>query len=283
MARRKQEQLLQLLDSRRGVARVETVVESGVSRYEIGQAVEHGLLVRPARGWVAVPDADPMLVGAARTGVVLTCVTQARRLGLWVHEQRPDIHVGATPGSRGRKPRKLRVHWARPVVARHPDQLEDPIENVLAIVAECEPYEQALATWESALNKGLVDHEVLAALPLRPAARRLRREAWPFSDAGLETYLRPRLRWLRIPMYFQTWIAGHRVDALIGDRLVLQVDGATHTGSQRSADIRHDAELKLRGFHVIRVSYAQVMHEWHIVQDLIMRAVAQGLHLARGA
>ena len=163
---------------------------------------------------------------------------------------------------------------------RHPDALEDPIENVLAIVAECEPYEQALATWESALTKGLTDRSLLHRLPLRPAARRLLADAQPFADAGLETYLRPRLRWLRLPLSLQTWISGHRVDALIGARLVLQIDGATHVGEQRSEDIRHDAELKLMGYHVIRVSYRQVMHEWHIVQNLIMRAVAQGLHRA---
>jgi very-short-patch-repair endonuclease len=51
-------------------------------------------------------------------------------------------------------------------------------------------------------------------------------------------------------------------------------------GAQRSEDIKHDAELKLQGYHVIRVSYTQVMFNWPAVQDLIMRAVAQGLHLA---
>ena len=77
----------------------------------------------------------------------------------------------------------------------------------------------------------------------------------------------------------QAWISGHRVDFLIGERLVLQIDGATHTGAQRTADIRHDAELMLMGYHVIRVGYAQVVHDWPAVQQLIMHAVAQGLHL----
>lgn len=190
------------------------------------------------------------------------------------------MHVRATPGSRGGKPAEWRVHWARPMVPRHPDALVDPIENVLAMVAACEPYEQALATWESALNRRLVERDQLEALPWGPAARRLLAEAWPFSDAGLETYLRPRLRWLRIPLYFQTWIGGHRVDALLGERLVLQIDGGTHVGAQRDADIRHDAQLKLMGYHVIRIGYHQVMREWHAVQDQIMRAVAQGMHRA---
>jgi hypothetical protein len=35
----------------------------------------------------------------------------------------------------------------------------------------------------------------------------------------------------------------------------------------------------LLGYHVIRVGYVQVIDRWHTVQDVIMRAVALGLHL----
>lgn len=261
-----------------GVGRTKTLRARGVSRYDIAKGMEAGAVVAVRQGWVALPQADRMLVEAARHGVVLTCVTQARRLGLWVHAEKPGLHLGATPGSTGHKPGSARVHWAKPLVPRHPDVLEDPVENVLALIADCEPHEQALATWESAINKGLVSRGALERLPWKSVARDLLAEAWPFSDAGLETYLRPRLAWLRIPLRFQAWIAGHRVDALIGDRLVLQIDGATHVGAQRSEDIRHDAELKLLGYHVIRIGYHQMMQQWPAVQDV--STVAQGLHRA---
>lgn len=280
MRETRQTRLLRAVQEVGGVARVERLRERGVSRHDLETALAEGIIRRLRVGWVALPTADRALMSAARLGVVLTCVTQARRLGIWVHDELPDVHVGATPGSRGGKPRDVRVHWAKPMIPRHPDALMDPIENVLAMVAVCEPYEQALATWESALNKGVVEREQLDGLPWSPAGRRLLAEAWPFADAGLETYLRPRLQWLRLPLYFQTWIAGHRVDALIGERLVVQIDGATHVGRQRDSDIRHDAELKLMGFHVIRVGYHQMMREWHAVQDQIMRAVARRMHRA---
>lgn len=270
--------LVRTVVARGGVARVADLQDRGFRRGDITRGVECGAIVRVRPGWIAVPDADPLLVGAARHGVVLSCVTQARRLGLWVHQERPAVHVAAPPRSSGGKPASLRVHWALPVVPRHPGALEDQIENVLALVAECEPFEQALATWESALNKGTVNREVLGRLARTPASRRLFADALPFADAGLETYVRTRLAWLRIPITFQIWIAGHRVDTLIGARLVIQTDGASHVGAQRSEDIRHDAELRLMGYHVIRVSYRQMMDQWHVVQDLIMRAVALGLH-----
>jgi len=243
-------------------------------------AVRSGVLVRPRGGWLAVPDADPELLAAARDGVVLTCATQARRLGLWVlRGDRPHVaapaHAGAVRTGPG-----LVVHWAAPLVPRSPGSLEDPIENVLALAASCLPHEEALAIWESALRRGPVDIPGLSRLPLSGRARELLEEANPFADSGLETVIPLRLRWLRLRIVPQAWIAGHRVDFLIGDRLVLQVDGGTHVDAQREEDVRHDAQLMLMGFRVIRVGYHQVLHDWPAVQDLIMRAVAQGLHRA---
>ena len=59
---------------------------------------------------------------------------------------------------------------------------------------------------------------------------------------------------------------------------MLQIDGGHHVGQQRTSDIAHDAQLMLLGYHVIRVGYEQVVNDWPAVQDVIMRAVAQGLH-----
>jgi very-short-patch-repair endonuclease len=262
-----------------GVARVRVLTAGGVSPHVIGRALEQGALHRVRKGWLALPDADAFLVAAARAGVVLTCVTQARRLGLWVLHDGPP-HLGAPAHSGGVTPTGGHVHWARPPVPRHPDALADPIENVLAIAAACQPYEVARAIWESAIAQHLVAVAALRRLPLGPAARDLCDDVTPWSDSGLESIVSPRLRWLRLPIYPQAWILGHRTDFLIGERLVLQIDGGHHVGAQRATDVAHDALLALHGYHVIRVTYAQVIDHWHEVQDLIMRAVAQGLHLA---
>ena len=50
--------------------------------------------------------------------------------------------------------------------------------------------------------------------------------------------------------------------------------------SQRAEDLAHDAELMLRGYHVLRFTYAQIVGDWPAVQSAIMRALAQRLHLA---
>ncbi len=262
-----------------GVVRPSRLVREGHGRRQVSEAVSRGLVTRVRRDWIASPDADEFLVAAARTGTVVSCVTTAERLGLWVHERPAQPHV-AHPGRGKIAATTAVVHWQRAIVPRHPDLLEDGVENVLMTVAACRPYEQARAVWESALNKGLVDKRRLERLPWVGVARRLAQEVTPWADSGLETYFVTRLNWLRLPIRTQIWIEGHRVDFLIAERLVVQIDGGHHVGRQRSEDIRHDVALMLLGYHVIRVSYEQVMHRWPEVQEQIMQAVAQGLHRA---
>lgn len=250
----------------------------GFSRRTIEGQIAAAALVRPRNGWVALRSADPFLVAAARAGVVLSCVTQASRLGLWVLRE-DAVHVAAPPHRHvGEVRAGTRVHWAVPLVPRHPHVLVDPIENVLAIVASCLPYEEALVIWESAIRQGLVLQAELQRLPLPARARALLADSSPWSDSGLETLIPVRLKFLRLPIRPQVWIAGHHVDFLIDERLVLQVDGGHHVGVQRREDIAHDARLTLLGYHVIRIDYMQVVHAWHQVHDVIVRAVAQGLH-----
>lgn len=262
-----------------GVVRSRALVQAGISPHDIADAVCSGLLVRERRVWVAVPDADPQLRFAAREGVVLTCVTQAVRLKLWVLAA-PEPHVACHPHAGGVAVAGAVVHRHQPLVPRDPAHLVDPIENVLQLVAVCQPFEAALAVWDSALNRGLADKPALHALPLRGAARRILESASPFRDSGLETFVPVRLRWLRVAVRSQTWLFGRPVDFLIGDRLVLQIDGGHHVGAQRASDIAHDAELMLRGYHVIRVTYAQVVDHWPEVQERILAAIARGLHRA---
>ena len=272
-------ELLDAVRARGGVARSMTLQHAGFSPYVIAQAVAQGLLVRVRRVWVALPGADRELVSAARDGVILSCITQARRLGLWVLRE-PEYHVAASPHARGAVPAGIVVHWAEAVVPRHPDALVDPVENVLSLVAACQPYEAAMTIWESALRQDLVERAALMRLSLSGRARRILERAVPFADSGLETLFSVRLRWLRVRILPQVWILGHRVDFLIGERLIVQIDGGHHVGSQRTADIAHDAVLVAAGYHVIRLSYQQIIDDWPAVQDRIVRAVAAGLHRA---
>lgn len=261
------------------VAPVAALRDAGITAHDLKSAKSKGIIRVVRRGWVATTDADSMLVQAVRAGVVLSCVTVAARAGLWV----PDAsrtHVAAPPSSGHVAAGGAIVHWNKPVIPRNPHSCEDGIENALIIACTCVSPEDALVLCESALNKGMVSRTELLRLPLPPRARESLEAAQPYSDSGLETIVVRRLKWMKLPMLQQAWILGRPVDLLIGDRLVLQIDGGHHVDVQRSADIAHDALLKLHGFHVIRLSYDQVMNRWPEVQAIIMAAVAQELHLA---
>lgn len=272
-------EIIQALQQFDGVARIETLRRLGVTTYQLRRARESGLIRPVRRGWVALPTADRMLVAAATRGVVLSCVTLAARRGLWVLDA-SEPHVAAPPHAGHASTSRGVIHWGRPLFPRHPDSCEDSLENALVLAARCQPHEAALALWESAFAQAVVDPVVLGRAPLPPHARELLEQATPFADAGTESIFRTRLRWLRLAITPQVWILGHRVDFLIGERLVVQIDGGHHVDEQRTSDIAHDALLKLHGFHVIRISYSQLMHRWHEVHALILAAVAQRLHLA---
>ena len=88
--------LLTTVEGLGGVARVRTVLDAGNGRYALRAAIAEGRLLRIRRDWIALPTADRYLIAAARAGVVVSCITQARRLGLWVLEE-SNPHVAVNP------------------------------------------------------------------------------------------------------------------------------------------------------------------------------------------
>lgn len=264
------------LRSAGGIMRIRELEEKGFGRSRLRDLIARGRLIRPQRGWVALPGTDRELLHAAERGVLLSCMTVVRRRKLWSLERRGPLHVAARSPHSHLSADGHVVHWGRPVLRRQPHLLIDPLENALAYVASCQPWEEAHAIWESALNRGMVTLDSLARLPLGSRARSLLQECTPFSDSGLESYAGRRLRSLGLSVVAQAWVLGHRVDFLIDGWLVLQIDGATHTGEQRDEDNRHDAVLSNNGYRVIRVSYREVMFEWPRVQSQIMMAISQG-------
>lgn len=262
-----------------GAMRTSMALALGYSDHTVRTHVHSGQLLRPRRGWIALASLHPELLFALSYGVVLSCVSAAKWRGLWVLNH--DLpHVWAREGQHVH-PINAHVHRRRPLKPRQPGLLVDHLENMLDCVAACLPHEEALAIWDSAMQKNLTDYPSLAALPFKGRARAVLAECTPLSDSGLESFFRTRLRWLKVSIRPQAWVHGHRVDFLLGDRLVVQIDGKQHEGAQRMSDRKHDAELMKRGYFVIRVGYAEVVYDWNSVEAHILDAFARGLHLAR--
>jgi very-short-patch-repair endonuclease len=102
------------------------------------------------------------------------------------------------------------------------------------------------------------------------------------SDSGLESIFVHGVRALGLAVRQQVWIDGHPLDAVIGDRLLVQLDGFEHHSSaqDRRRDFRADTRLALRGYTTLRFGSYQVLFDWAFVERSLLLAVAQGLHLA---
>ncbi|MRX43280.1 DUF559 domain-containing protein [Agromyces sp. Q22] len=147
----------------------------------------------------------------------------------------------------------------------------DGVVLALAEMAACAPRLDAQIAVDSALSLGRITSDDLWVLRgmLGASRRRIADEADAGCQSGTETIVRLLLRGRRLPHRTQAWIPGvGYVDVLVGDRLVIEIDGeGFHTGSEFERDRRRDFELTMRGYLVFRLSYSMVMHEWAAVRE----------------
>jgi very-short-patch-repair endonuclease len=277
---RTEAELTSWMVARGGVAHTSTLRAAGFTAHGIRCAVASGALEWVRRSWLALPAADRSLRAAATVAGRVTCASAASRLGLWVPTTPQEVHVSVAPSASRLEAAGVHLHWARGPMPVEPHAVEDPVINVLFHVARCLPTGEALAVWESALRMGRVDAAVLARVRWgSAAAARLAAVASVLSDSGLETAFAQIVRPLGVPFRQQVWIDGHRVDALVGEKLVTQLDGfAHHRAAERRRDIEADARLALRGFTVLRFDYQQVLFRAAEVREVVATAIAQGLH-----
>lgn len=267
------------LDQTNGIRHVEEAMAAGFTKYAIAAAVASGS-VRRLRQWIATPAAPPELCRAARISGRVACVSAARHHGLWTVED-SRAHLAVKHGASRFDPGDAVMHWGAPVTPPSRYELAEPVVDALARIADCQPLDHALATWESALRSGRVSADYLQRLPLRSAAgRRVRDGASQLSDSGIESIPVARLRRIGIALRQQVVIDGHPVDILIGERLVLQVDGFEfhRTAAQRKRDRAQDRRLVLMGYTVFRYGYFDVLYGWATVESEIRHAMAAGLH-----
>ena len=272
-----------------GIVHRARLYESRITPDAVRASLRRGEIVRVRRDWVATVDCAPALRRAVKIGGRLTCVSAAKHLKLWtIDDER--FHVAA-PSTASRlslslaapgEPSSELVHWSGPPVAVTTRVAIDPIENVLVAVARCQPHENAVAVIDSALNTKLARRSQLLRLAAEVGGRFA--EAVADSDAradsGIETLPRLRLARRGVEMVPQVRVDAHKVDGLIGERLVLQFDGDQFhsTKEQRQRDREEDGRLILQGFTVLRYGYADVMERWDATEEQILSAMAQGLH-----
>jgi very-short-patch-repair endonuclease len=259
----------------------------GVTPYELAQHLDTGRVIAIGRFLIARPDVDPLYLRVVRMGGRVSCITAAARRRLWV----------ASDGRVHAAPRVLNSHFTvdaeRPPVrvhrTRHPIDgtgdlipIESPV-NMLMHIARCQPLERAVAVFDSAVNQGMIALEELRMLASvhGGALARVVSLVSNLSESGLESLTRVRLGYAGIPCREQVALHGHRVDLLIGERLIIQLDGRQHLEDPRQLimDREHDRALRRLGYTVLRFGYDDVMRDWPRVFREITALMAQRAHL----
>jgi Uncharacterized protein conserved in bacteria len=268
------------LAKRHGVAHSSDARARGFTDREIAGAVRDGAARRVRRSWLVAPDCDARRAAAASVSGRVTCVSTAAIHGLVVPEH-SDVHV-AVAGNASRFEREgIVLHWARGPAPVGRNSIDDPIINVLFHAARCLPRADALALWESAIRKKKTDAVLLSRIAWRSTrASEIARVAQDLSDSALETRFFDEARAAGIGIRRQVRIDGHRVDGVVGETLIVQLDGfAFHSAAAaRRRDLEADARLLLRGYTVLRFDFQQVFFQWDAVLETILMAIAQGLH-----
>ncbi|GAA1945230.1 endonuclease domain-containing protein [Microbacterium deminutum] len=276
-------ELHEWIDENGGIAHRRAADEAGFALRTRRAAVRDGLVERIRHNWLATASAPADLRTAAENSGRLACVSAARRRGWWMPEDIDErIHLRLDPNGASADKAVL-AHWTRELAPAPGYGLVESVEDALAHIAVCLTSENARVVWESAIRVEGLSLEALRRVPWPTrAAAACAGAASGLSDSGLETIFVVKLEGWDVGIRQQVVIAGRRVDLLVGDRLVVQIDGYAHHSSsqQRTKDVALDAELVLRGYTVLRFTYAQVIHDWDSVERTMARAIAAGFHRA---
>jgi len=216
----------------------------------------------------------------------LACVSVAAALNLWtlpftgIHISVPsDFHTFDHPDCDAR----VSVHWSMDR-AFGDYRRRQPLGDAIRDIGHCQGLEGALVVIESGLHpsrRSIVPADLVLLRELWPEGRAVIDFVGDQADSGLESLVRWRLHKLGIPSVPQFRIEGvGRVDLLVGDRLIIELDGGTHGDAVGvSRDRRRDAISTAAGYRTERYGYQQVIYDWPQVLDAILAIIRRGEHL----
>ncbi|MCS5496191.1 endonuclease domain-containing protein [Cnuibacter physcomitrellae] len=246
---------------------------AGYRDRELWDAVAAGHLIRVRRGWYAVPDAPPSAVRAVRLGGRLTGVSALPSYGVWTPPDDERLHVCVSgDATRLRDPDSRRTPFRpRPDVVLHwrddPPEAQPwrvPLLHALATMSDT-PRDHLVAVADSIVRGRLASQaDLVETSHGAPHLAGLAASLDPRCESGAESVARVRMLASGLQAEPQVQIGPHRVDFVLGGRLVIEIDGREHHASPDAfeRDRRRDAELTALGYTVLRFSYRQVLYDW---------------------
>lgn len=284
---------LDVLSEHGGIAKMNAFLAAGLTNRQVAALCARGVIERPRNAWYVDPALPWQAKCAVRVGGVLACASAAESFGLPVPPTpQRRVHALVPANSARIRHHRDRRHYVVPgedtEVVLHWDERarmvhgwRTPIVATLIDLAGCVPEDWWVAAVDAALHVPRGGDPILSnaqwlelveRLPRR--RRRALRRVDPRSESCLETLLRLGLIRRGIgPLIPQFSPDGrHRVDLLVGDRLIVEADGERFHDPEQDA-IR-DAEWRRRGYAVLRFSYDRIVNDLDAVLDEIALALA---------
>ena len=249
--------------------------EHGLSRRQIRDEVRRGGLV-PLREGVFVTHGCPSeCAEAVRARGRLACVSELRRLGVFVRDRHArHIHIERTSARLPPPPIGWRVHRRRLVRAVHPRSMSVDAFDALIDAVQCQDPRAAVATLDSALHQGILRgdelDELFDALPRR--YRRLRALLDSRAESGPETLVRLMLRGLGCSIEVQVRIHGvGRVDLVVDGWLIIECDSKEFHSDwdAQKRDRRRDLAAAKLGYCTLRLVAEDIMWQPEVVLDAL--------------
>lgn len=270
-----------------GIARTADLLRAGVSPRSLSEAVRHGELLKPRQGVYALPSVPRATAEAIRHGGVVACATAGRAHGLWMLDAGADecVHVWVAPEHHERRHVGCGCRVHRDLAPDLSSGWRVGVLQCLLQILRCLGTEAFFAALESALRQRLLSRDGLRRLrdAVPSGIRWLVDFARSDADSGLESLVRLRLHSLGVSVRTQVRIGGVGiVDFVVGDCLILEIDGATHGGDHRHRDLVRDAIAMGLGFVTLRFDSAMVLHDWPTVESAVLAAVDRRLPLTAG-
>ena len=224
---------------------------------------ERSEFTRVRHGWYASPDVSSEEIRACELGGSVTAASALALRGVWLWRD-PVFHVriGRTATA------KLHTGVCFHNQGRAAGGV-DGLERSLLELSHCATELQAVTALDSVLNLRILTIDDLHRLA-QNSTQKFRRYVLRVSEgmqSGYETKMKLFLCANRIRFQSQVVIRGvGRVDFLVGERLVIEMDGFQyHSVDQFSSDRQRDIELHRRGYIVIRISSRMADREWDAV------------------
>lgn len=263
-----------------GAARRADLLAAGVTRWALDRALRDGEVTRYGSGCYRLPDAPRVVAAAAALRGRPTCVSALRLWGVslvGVTDTRPHIAIPRSRGVSLTDPRvygHVTLHRSRQLTGIRDVDAHD----VLRDASRCLTREQLLIVADVLARQRLIEPRAIEAVD-RATQGWLRTRVDARAESPPETLARLALveagHRVRIQEYFEH--VG-RVDILVGDGVVVEVDGSSYHADPVAfvRDRQRDRALTRLGFRVLRFAASEVLADPHVVVRCVETLVEPG-------